>query len=108
MEYIVNCGDTLTTDVFILPSNVYCRLVKTDYHIIKHFDSSTFKEVNYNVYLCWNYETGLKRFITFDEFNVQFKAYCLFKTHDDFQDCLIQEILDKDLFEIAAQSEHMF
>lgn len=108
-QYIINSGFEYTTDIFILFGNVYIKIISYKQYALKSPNNiMTYKQSSSYLYLCWNYKTGVKRYVDFDTFSTQFRAFNLMKTTwDNFYDLMIEEILNNDLESFAFQSEHL-
>lgn len=108
-KFIVNCGYEYTSDIFILFTNVYIRVLCTKQTVTQHPGNTVSHISNtHDEYLCWNYKTGLRRHVSVDTFRLQFKVFQFMKeNHDDFQEKLLEEILDHNLYTLAIHSEHL-
>jgi hypothetical protein len=108
-QYVINSGYIYTSDIFILLTNVYMRVLSEKQYALKH-PGNVMEHIlrQSDLYLCWNYKTGVRRYVDVDTFRTQFKLYTFIKdTHEDAMDNLFQEILDNDLSAFAIHSEHM-
>jgi hypothetical protein len=105
----VNGGDTITGDIFVVEGNVYCRILNNKQYVSKTYqDVVIHRTVQSDLYLCWNYNTFIRRYIDSNTFYTQLKVFKLLKeNHENFMDDLVLEMLNKDLLCFAIQSEHM-
>jgi hypothetical protein len=109
VEYVANCGYKYTEDIFIVPENVYIRAINTEHHITQHPSGIVcHRQIDSNKYICWNYGTGLTREIDVLTYNTQLKVFNLLSEDEDFFNTNMEEILDKDLSQLASQSCLMF
>lgn len=108
-KYVADCGYIYTSDTFILLTNVYMRVLSEKQYVIKH-PGDVIEHIlrQSDLYLCWNYKTGVRRYVDYDTFRTQFKLYQFLKEeHETFMDEVFQEVLDNDLSAFAIHSEHM-
>ena len=93
--------------IFILFTNVYIRAITTKQYTLKTCgDVVSHRAVFSNVFLCWNYKTNVRSSIDAKTFYTQLTAFNLMKNlHEDFEDTLMEEILNNDLSLIATKSE---
>jgi hypothetical protein len=108
-EYVVSCGYEYTDDIFIVPENVYIRAIQTEHCVTQHPGNVvSHKQTTNNKYICWNYGTGLTREVDITTYNTQLNLFNFLIEDDDFFNNTLEEILDKDLSQLASQSCLMF
>jgi hypothetical protein len=109
-QYVINCGYIPTHDVFIVEGNVYWRLLTEKQYALKHpGDIMSYRLIQSDIFFCWNYKTGIRRYLDANTFRTQFKLFQFLKdTYEGYKDDLIQEILDNNLTTIIIYSEHLF
>lgn len=109
-QHVINCGYEYTNDIFILFGNVYIRVLVTKQYTTQHPGNVVIhRSVQSDDYLCYCYAMqGTLRHVDAKTFYTQFSVFKLLKqNHPDFQDQMIQEILDNNLSAFAFMSEHL-
>jgi hypothetical protein len=108
-QYVINCGYEHTDDIFIVEGNLYMKFVQIKQYAIRHpHKVMEYRQSSTYVYFCWNYETKVRRYLTYDQFKIQFDFFQFMKeNHSDFIDKLLTEILDHDLTSIMINSIHL-
>lgn len=107
--HVINCGYIYTDDIFIVPSNVYLRVLETKQHTTKYpHGPVTHLQVTKDRYMCWSYYTNLKREIDSNTYYTQLKLYNLMKTDKDFYNSLLQDVIIHNLTSLAFKSSLIF
>jgi hypothetical protein len=103
-------GSEITSNIFILPTCVYIRMITDKQHVTEHPGGIVeHRRIQYDEYICWDYKAGSKRYVDSKTFYNQLRKFKdLLITDENFRDKLVEEILNNDLSTFAFTSEHMY